>query len=402
MLGLEKFWAMLLVAALLGAVVRYAPVVPRRYRIAASAIVLLAFICYMPFTINTFRTSQLTTIVTWSIVAMGLNMLTGYSGQISLGHGAFVLIGAYTAAILTDAGNQVGFVDSSAWPFWTAMIAAGVVTAVAGAAVGIPSLRLSGPYLAVATLALVIAMPPVLEKYDGLTGGGTGLRVPQPPVPSYLDGILERQEWFFFLSAVTALLLFALAWYIVRSRWGRAFVAIRDSEVAATAVGISVARYKVLAFTLSAFYAGIAGSLFAFAIAGYVSPQSILILLSINYFTAIVIGGLGSIMGSIIGGFIVVLLPELSTELGSVFVGDDKAKRLWPTFYGSILIVVIIIMPYGVAGFLHRLGRLQPADVRDAVKALPDRISQRFQQAAEDLSWAWDTRPFKKDGRHRS
>ncbi len=400
MLGLEKFWAMLLIAAVVGAIVRYSPIVPQRYRVAASAVVVLAVVCYMPFTVNTFRTSQLTTIATWSIVAMGLNMLTGYSGQISLGHGAFVLIGAYTAAILTDAGQQVGFVDSSAWPFWTAMIAAGVVSAIAGAAVGIPSLRLSGPYLAVATLSLVIALPPVLEKYDGLTGGGTGLRVPQPPVPSYLDGVLERQEWFFFLSFVTALLLFALAWYIVRSRWGRAFVAIRDSEVAATSVGISVARYKVLAFTLSAFYAGVAGSLFAFAIAGYVSPQSILILLSINYFTAIVIGGLGSIMGSIIGGFIVVLLPELSTELGSVFVGDDRAKRLWPSFYGSILIVVIIIMPYGVAGFLHRLGRLHPSGVRAAVRAFPEKLTLRLQQFSEDVSWAWETRPFKRDGKH--
>lgn len=402
MLGLEKFWTILIIAALIAAVVRYSPILPRRYRIAASVILLLAAICYMPFTVDTFRTSQLTTIVTWSIVAVGLNMLTGYNGQISLGHGAFVLIGAYTAAILTDASQQLGFVDASAWPFWTAMIAAGVVSAAAGAAVGIPSLRLSGPYLAVATLALVIALPPVFEKYDGLTGGRTGLRVPQPPVPSFLDGILERQEWFFFLAFVTALLLFALAWYIVRSRWGRAFIAVRDSEVAATSVGISVARYKVLAFTLSAFYAGVAGSLFVFAIAGYISPQSIAILLSINYFTAIVIGGLGSVMGSIIGGFVVVLLPEISTEIGSVFVGDDRAKRLWPTLYGSILIVVIILMPFGVAGFLHRLGRLTLADAGATVRDFPDSLARRAQKVTEDISWAWETSPFKRDNRNKS
>jgi branched-chain amino acid transport system permease protein len=400
-LGLEKFWAILIIAALTAAAVRYAPIVPRRYRIAASVVVILAFLCYMPFTVDTFRTSQLTTIVTWSIVALGLNMLTGYNGQISLGHGAFVLIGAYTAAILTDAGQQLGFVDASAWPFWTAMIAAGVVAAIAGAAVGIPSLRLSGPYLAVATLALVIALPPVFEKYDGLTGGRTGLRVPQPHIPGLLDGVLERQQWFFFLAVVTALLLFALAWYIVRSRWGRAFVAVRDSEVAATSVGISVARYKVLAFTLSAFYAGVAGSLFVFAIAGYISPQSIAILLSINFFTAIVIGGLGSIMGSMIGGFVVVLLPEVSTELGSVFVGDDRAKRLWPTFYGSILIVVIILMPYGVAGFLHRLGRLTLSDAGAALRGIPDGLSRRARTAKEDLSWTWETRPFKRESRNK-
>jgi len=394
--GLEKFYEFLILAALVGVLIRYTPVLPERWRVPIAVIAVLAVVCYMPFTVGTFRTSQLTTIAIWSIVAIGLNILTGYNGQISLGHGAFVLIGAYTAAILTDRESQVGFVDGAPWPFWTAMIMAGLVAAVAGIAVGVPSLRLAGPYLAVATLALMIALPSVLEKYDGLTGGATGLRVPQPPVPGFLDGILERQEWFFFLAFTTALLMAALAWYIVRSRWGRAFIAIRDTEVAALAVGISVARYKVLAFTISAFFAGVAGSLVAFASTGYVSPQTIGIVLSINYFTAIVIGGLGSIMGSIIGGFVVVLLPDLATDIGAKLFGEQRGARLWPTIYGSILILVIIVMPYGVAGFLHRAARVKPADIAGAISRSPRNFAAYLNDARERLTWGWGERGRKR------
>jgi len=394
--GVEKFYELLILAALLGALIRYAPVLPERWRVPVAVVAVIAVICYMPFTVGTFRTSQLTTIMTWSIVAIGLNILTGYNGQISLGHGAFVLIGAYTAAILTDSESQVGFIDGARWPFWTAMIMAGLVAAVAGVAVGVPSLRLTGPYLAVATLALMIAMPSVLEKYDGLTGGATGLRVPQPAVPGFLDGILERQEWFFFLAFTTLFIMAALAWWVVRSRWGRAFVAIRDTEVAAQAVGISVARYKVLAFTISAFFGGIAGALLAFASTGYVSPQTIGIVLSINYFTAIVIGGLGSIMGSIIGGFVVVLLPDLATDIGSSLFGEQRGQRLWPTIYGAILILVIIVMPYGIAGFLHRAARAKPADVAAAISRTPRNLAAYLSDARERLTWAWEERGRKR------
>ncbi|HET9477400.1 MAG TPA: branched-chain amino acid ABC transporter permease [Dehalococcoidia bacterium] len=387
--GIEKFYEFLILAALVGVLIRYTPVLPARWRVPIAAIAVLVVICYMPFTVGTFRTSQLTTITIWSIVAIGLNVLTGYNGQISLGHGAFVLIGAYTTAVLTDTQNQLGFFDGAQWPFWTAMIMSGLVAAVAGVAVGVPSLRLTGPYLAVATLSLMIALPSVLEKYDSVTGGATGLRVPQPAVPGFLDGILERQEWFFFLAFTTAVIMAAIAWYIVRSRWGRAFVAIRDTEVAALAVGISVARYKVLAFTISAFFGGVAGSLVALASTGYVSPQTIGIVLSINYFTAIVIGGLGSIMGSIIGGFVVVLLPDLATDIGTVLFGEKRGERLWPTIYGSILIIVIIAMPYGVAGFLHRAAGAKPADIAGAISRTPQNALAYLADTRERLTWRW-------------
>ena len=379
------FWEVILLATAATGAVRYLPILPERWRVPASVAVLLAFVCWMPFTVGTFRTFQLTMVATWAIVAIGLNILTGYNGQISLGHGAFVTIGAYTAAILTDSKEHLGFIDQAAWPFWTAIIMSGFVAAAAGFAVGVPALRLSGPYLAVATLGLILALPSVLTKYDGLTGGRLGIRVPQPPAPPFLEDLINRDQWFFFLALFAAVAMAAIAFYIVRSRWGRAFVAVRDSEVAAMAVGISVARSKVLAFTISAFYAGIAGGIYL-TFFGRISPETIGLLLSINFFTAIVIGGLGSIMGAIIGGFVLVFLPDLATDAATSIFGEQQGKQLWPTVYGAVLIGVIIIMPHGVAGFLHRLARLRSAQVADAARGLPAALRSRLGQTLERLS----------------
>jgi branched-chain amino acid transport system permease protein len=389
------FWEAILIAAAFAGAVRYLPILPQRWRVPGSVAVMLAFICWMPFTIGTFDTSLMTKAAAWTIVAIGLNILTGYNGQISLGHGAFVTIGAYTAAILTDSKEHLGFIDQTAWPFWAAIIMAGVVAAGAGFAVGVPALRLSGPYLAVATLGLVLALPSVLTKYDGLTGGRLGIRrVPRPPVPGFLSdwahavgGDLSRDQWFFFLALFAAVAMAAIAWYIVGSRWGRSFVAVRDSEVAAAAVGMDVARTKVTAFTISAFYAGTAGAIFLFTFQGAISPETIGLILSINYFTAIVIGGLGSIMGAIIGGFVVVFLPDLATDAATLIFGEAQGKQLWPTVYGAVLIGVIIIMPRGIAGFLHRLARLRPAQVTDAARGLPASLRSRLEQTLEGLSW---------------
>lgn len=367
---MDWFWTVILMAVAAAGAVRYLPILPERWRVPASVVVLLAFMCWMPFTVGTFDTSLLTKAVAWTIVAIGLNILTGYNGQISLGHGAFVTIGAYTAAILTDSKEHLSVIDQAPWPFWSAIIMGGVVAAASGFAVGVPALRLSGPYLAVATLGLVLALPSVLTKYRGLTGGRLGIRVPQPPVPPFLEDLINRDQWFFFLALIAVVAMAALAFYIVRSRWGRAFVAVRDSEVAAAAVGIDVARTKVTAFTISAFYAGVAGGIFLFAFQGRISPDTIGIVLSINYFTAIVIGGLGSIMGSIIGGFVVIFLPELATDAATSIFGEQQGKQLWPTVYGAVLIGVIIIMPRGMAGFLHRLAQVRPAQVAEAARGL--------------------------------
>jgi branched-chain amino acid transport system permease protein len=384
LLGIEWFWTVILMAVAAGGAVRYLPVLPERWRVPASIAVLLAFICWMPFTVGTFRTFQLTTVATWAIVAIGLNILTGYNGQISLGHGAFVTIGAYTAAILTDSKEHLSFIDQAAWPFWTAIIMGGLVAAAAGFAVGVPALRLSGPYLAVATLGLVLALPSILTKYDGLTGGRLGIRVPQPPPPPFLDDLISRDQWFFFLALFAAVAMAAIAWFVVGSRWGRAFVAVRDSEVAAMAVGISVARSKVLAFTISAFCAGIAGGIYL-TFFGRISPETIDVILSINFFTAIVIGGLGSIMGAIIGGFVIVFLPDLATDAATSIFGEQQGKQLWPTVYGAVLIGVIILMPHGVAGFLHSLARLRPAQMAEAAQGLPAALRSRLRRTLERL-----------------
>ena len=305
-----------------------------------------------PLRLGTYRTFQGSMIAMWVIVALGLNILTGYNGQISLGHSAFVAVGGYTAAIL--------MVDYG-WPFWTTIIMGGIIAGTLGFLIGIPALRLTGPYLAIATLGLALATPQILKKYDGLTHGTQGINVrPEvPPPPEFIAdwfGIkLSNDEWIYFLALFIAFLMVILAINIVRSRVGRAFVAIRDSEIAAQAMGISVPRYKTIAFAISAFYGGIAGGTYA-QVVGYVSPESFNFLLSINFLTTIVIGGLASILGSILGATGLILVPELS-DLVSFIPGASLPAELSWAFYGGALILVMIFAPYGLAGLVHRLTR---------------------------------------------
>jgi branched-chain amino acid transport system permease protein len=321
---------------------------------------------------------------------MGLNILTGYNGQISLGHGALVALGAYTAAILLDDTKQLSFVDATPWPFWLTIIFSGVLTAVVGLFVGIPALRLSGPYLAIATLALAISFPNVARKYDGLTEGSAGIRPPPLQTPGFLDGVLERGEYLYFLSLFIAVVMLLVAWAILRGPLGRAFVAVRDSEVAAEAVGINIARTKVTAFTISAFYAGIAGGLYM-QVVGFVSPDAISIFQSINVLAAIVIGGLATIVGSVIGGAAMIFLPSDGPRLvvqipfiDALFNIDD-IRRSPGAIQGAIVVVTIILLPTGIAGGLERLRRLQPTAVMDAVRAAPARAMERASGAREQL-----------------
>jgi branched-chain amino acid transport system permease protein len=305
-----------------------------------------------PLRFGTYRTFQGSMIAMWVIVALGLNILTGYNGQISLGHSAFVAIGGYTAAIL--------MVDYG-WPFWTTIIMGGVIAGAIGFLIGIPALRLTGPYLAIATLGLALATPQILKKYDGLTHGTQGINVrPEvPPPPEFIGdwfGIeLSNDEWIYFLALFIAFMMMILAINIVRSRVGRAFVAIRDSEIAAQAMGISVPRYKTIAFAISAFYGGIAGGTYA-QVVGYVSPESFNFLLSINFLTTIVVGGLASILGSVLGATGLIVVPELP-GLVSFIPGAGLPDELSWAFYGVALILVMIFAPYGLAGLFNRLVR---------------------------------------------
>ena len=321
---------------------------------------------WVPLSLGTYRTYQASMIAMWAIVALGLNILTGYNGQISLGHGAFVAAGGYTSAIL--------MVDYG-WPFPVTIILGGFIAGTVGFLIGIPALRLTGPYLGIATLGLALATPQILKKYDGLTHGTQGINVRTEVgdqvgvLADFMHDVfgihLNNDQWIYFVALFIAVVMTVLAINIVRSRIGRAFVAIRDSEIAAQAMGISVPRYKTMAFAISAFYAGIAGGTYT-QVVGYVSPESFNFLLSINFLTTIVVGGLASILGSVLGAAGLVMVPELPGLVGFIPGAGLPAELSW-AFYGAALILVMIFAPYGLAGLFHRLVRWLAARPRAAL-----------------------------------
>ena len=326
----------------------------------------LALIVF-PWLVSTYVNFLVSLIGVWIVVALGLNLLTGYTAQISLGHGAFLAIGAYTAAICTV---EVGM------PYWVAMIVAGFVTGLAGFLLGIPALRLEGPYLAIVTLGLALSVPSLLLKYDRIqlfgldlpfSGGVQGLKAHQyVGVPSFLQGVLAEDQWLYYFVMAVAVIMTVLAWNIVRTRTGRAFIALRDSEIAAQSMGVSLRRYKTMAFALSAFYTGIAGGLYV-ALIKFVSPDSFLLLLSITFLTMIVVGGLGTITGSILGAAFITLLeallggilPRLPSLLPPGFLpglAESFSGAIW-LFYGAVLILVMIFMPGGLNQLVQHLRR---------------------------------------------
>lgn len=393
-MSLDNIWFFLSLLVVAALAVRMAPVAPERWRVWASLAVVLAFLCLAPFVLDDYRTPQLTRIGVWIIAAMGLNILTGHNGQISLGHGALVALGAYTAALLMDETEQMSFVDASPWPFWLSIFMAGIVTAVVGFFLGIPALRLSGPYLAIATLALAISFPSVMKKYDQFTGGSQGIRLSPLQTPGFLDGLLDRSEWLYFLSLMSVVLMLLLAWLILRGPLGRTFVAVRDSEIAAEAMGINIARTKVTAFTISAFFAGIAGGLYMQTVTS-ITPESIQVFQSINLLASIVIGGLASILGSVVGAAALIYLPADGPRIVGQLPGldVDLVEKAPGAIQGVVVIAVVLILPAGVAGFVHRLTRLTANDVWSGLKALPGELQARGGDLQQRFSWAWDIRP---------
>ena len=304
-------------------------------------ILLLAVAGVLPFVVSNYHTFQLTLVLVYAIALLGLNILTGYNGQISLGHGAFYALGAYCAAILMDKANA---------PYWATVPAAGVVCLVAGFLFGLPALRLEGLYLALATFALGVAMPQLL-KYHALekwTGGVQGIVINKPDAPFGLP--LNADQWLYFFTLAIMLIMFILAWNLLRGRIGRALVAIRDQHIAAEAMGIHNALYKSLAFGVSAMYTGIAGALGAIAVQ-FVAPDSFNIFISIVFLVGIVIGGLGSIAGAVYGALFIQFVPNIADEI-------SKAAP-WAIF-GVFMIVFVYLMPTGVAGALRLITRRKP------------------------------------------
>jgi branched-chain amino acid transport system permease protein len=307
---------------------------------AAGIVALAAIACVVPFVATGFHVMQMTQVIVSAIALLGLNLLTGFNGQISLGHGAFYAIGAYTTAILLD---KVGL------PYWSTIPIAGVICFGVGFLFGLPALRLEGPYLALATFALAVTTPQLLkvDALAGLTGGVQGIVLEKPSSP--LESLLDADQWLYFLSLAVAAALYLAAWNLLRGRTGRAMMAIRDHPIAAATMGIDTAMYKSLSFGVSALYTGVAGALGAM-VAGFVSPDSFTILVSINFLVGVVVGGLASIGGMVFGAAFVILLPNLAGGM------SDSAP--W-AIYGAVLIAFMILMPTGVAGLVRAVaGRL--------------------------------------------
>jgi branched-chain amino acid transport system permease protein len=296
--------------------------------------VLLAIACALPFLVSNYRTFQFTLVIIYAIALLGLNILTGFNGQISLGHGAFYAMGAYCTAILME---HAGF------PYWATLPVAGAVCLLFGFLFGLPALRLEGLYLALATFALGVSLPQLL-KYKHLeawTGGVQGILIPKPEAPFGLP--LKPDQWLYFFCLAVAIVMFVIAWNLLRGRIGRALVAIRDNHTAAEAMGVNNAIYKSLTFGVSAMYTGIAGALSAIAVQ-FVAPDSFDIFKSIVFLVGIVIGGLASISGAIYGALFIQFVPNIADEI-------SKAAP-WAIF-GIFLIGFVYVMPYGIAGALR-------------------------------------------------
>jgi len=342
----------------------------------------------LPRIISDFRAQQFAYVGIYFIALLGLNILTGITGQISLGHGAFMLIGGYTTAILISQQEPplelLGYqLTGGVRDIWTIPLA-GLVAGIAGFLFGFPALRLSGLYLALATFAVAVAAPAVVKKFDGFTGGGgginlfdvegrTGRSTTDPVTFETTEGVdilgfhlSSFNEWLYYLCWTIALVLFGAAWLLLRGRFGRSLRAVRDSELAASSSGVDLARYKTLAFGISAFYAGVAGSLLALATT-FVNPDTFPIALSIFLLVGVVVGGLGSLWPLVFGAIFIhfmqiewaqkteAVIPDWIPLLGDI---DTDAPGAPAVAFGVVLILIMLAFPGGAAGLLRTLKSL--------------------------------------------
>lgn len=286
----------------------------------------LALLVLLPSLVPGYFLYTASLIAAHVVIAVGLNLLVGYTGQISLGHAGFVAVGAYAAGLLAI---RVG----APWPL--AMVGGGLVAAVFGFLVGIPALRLTGPYLTIATLGFGIAVNQVLTNWEALSGGRTGLFLPKLAIA----GVRLQDHHIYYVFTALAALLIWIAFNLVRSHVGRAFVAIRDSDIAAEVMGVNLTVYKTLAFAVSAFYAGVGGAMIAYLL-GFLEPQLFTLFESIYYFSMIVVGGLGTIPGAILGAALLTILPQQLAGL----------RQYLPLVYGATIVFVMAVEPWGLYG----------------------------------------------------
>ncbi len=310
-------------------------VTPQRIMIGIG----IAIVVTLPFLVKNFLIFQLTLAVIYAIAILGLNLLTGFNGQFSLGHSAFYALGAYTAAILMEHAGV---------PYYLTLPAAGLVCFIGGFLFGLPALRLENIYLALATFALAVATPQLLKLsfFEHWTGGVQGIVIIKPSAPFKL---VNQDQWLYFFTLAVAVVMYACAISLVRSRTGRALIAIRDHPIAASTMGINVSLYKSLTFGVSALYTGIAGALGGIAVQ-FVAPDSFTFVLAVALFVGLVVGGVGSIAGTVFGGFFVLFMPNIAESI---------SKGLAGAAYGLILLALIYLMPTGAAGLVAWLrGRL--------------------------------------------
>jgi branched-chain amino acid transport system permease protein len=311
-----------------------------------GTIALLAAAVGAAFVFSGYHLFQLTLVAVYALAILGVAIVTGFNGQISLGHGAFYAIGAYTTAILMATYDV---------PYWATLPVAAIVCAAAGFLIGLPALRLGGLYLALTTFALAVAMPQILKHkaIEDWTGGVQGLVIDKPDPPFGLP--VTSDQWLYLFTLAVAALMYLLAWNLLRGRIGRGMRAIRDQPTAAEAMGINLAMFKTRAFAVSAMFTGVAGSLGAIAIQ-FVAPDSFGVFVSIHLFVGLVVGGVASIAGTIFGAIFIEFVPNLA---GAV------SKAAPDAIYGVILIAVMFLAPSGAAGFLggimRRLFRRTPS-----------------------------------------
>ncbi|WP_100398166.1 branched-chain amino acid ABC transporter permease [Bacillus sp. FJAT-44742] len=310
-------------------------------RVKMRMVLLIALFALVPLFTSNYVVGLATLCLIASIGAIGLNILTGFTGQISIGVGAFLGVGGYTSAILTT---------SLGLSFWLAVPVAGLVTAFVGGIFGIPSLRLKGLYLAIATLAAQVIILFVISRWDGLTGGTSGMVLQRPSIGGYT---LMSASSYYYLCLVILLFTTIFSLNLFRTRTGRAFMAVRDQDVAAQIMGINLFNYKVIAFAISSFFVGIAGALMGHYTM-IVSPELYSIDVSIQYLAMILVGGLGSILGAILGAFFITLMPvglSYFTEVLSVFLPNagHQLAAIQEIAFGAVIILFLIFEPGGLA-----------------------------------------------------
>ena len=308
-------------------------------------IVAFLFALSAPLWMSGYHLYQFSQVLIYAIALLGLNLLTGFNGQLSLGHGAFFAIGGYGAAIL---------IVKAGLPYWAAIPIASAVCFVAGFLFGFPALRFGGLYLALATFALAVATPQLLayKGIDFLTGGSQGLQIPKPA--TLFGQSLGGDQTVFLLCLIATVALFLVAANLIGGRVGRALVAIRDHPIAAETMGVNAALYKTICFGVSAFYAGVAGGLDALVV-GFVSPESFGLALSLAFLVGIVVGGLASIGGVLVGALFIEFVPNYADSL-TVFFGEN-AKALPGALYGLLMILTMAAAPRGAAGLVQSLAR---------------------------------------------